>query len=296
LDSLGALSVFVRAAEALSFTEAGRQLGLSSSAIGKAVARLEDRLGVRLFHRSTRSVALTEEGRMFLESCRRIISEVETVEQEFAQARAAPKGKLRVSLPLLGMLFGPVLSKFMLEHPQIELDLDFDDRLVDVINDGYDVAIRTGEGNDSRLMSRPLGTYELKVVAAPAYLARAGVPRIPQDLAGHVCIHHKYPTTGKFERWPFRATGDGEVFVPATAAASTLEPLIALAEFGVGLTCVPDFTIRRQIADGSLVQVLDDHLQHSNIFRAVWPSSRHLSPRIRVFVDFLAENLFAGPS
>jgi DNA-binding transcriptional LysR family regulator len=293
LDSLGALSVFVRVAEAGSFTEAGRNLSLSSSAIGKVIARLEERLGVRLFHRSTRRMALTPEGQLFLESCRRIIGEMEAIGMELAQTKAAPKGKLRVSLPLLGMLFMPTLSRFMQAYPEIELDLDFSDHLVDVIGDGFDVVIRTGESGDSRLTARDLGTYQLLLVASPAYFKRAGVPQMPEDLLSHACLHHKFPTTGKLERWPLMwGTNGNEPALPTTASASTMEPLITLAEMGLGITCMPDFCIRRQLADGSLVSVLEDHTQFEGVFRAVWPSSRFLSPKRRVFVDFLAEHLF----
>ncbi len=154
MDNVGALNVFVRAAEARSFTEAGRQLGVSSSAIGKAIARLEERLAVRLFHRSTRSIALTQEGTLFLESCRRIFAEIETAELELAQIKRAPSGTLRVSLPLVGMLLMPTLSRFIAAYPDVELDLDFTDRMVNVIDDGFDVVVRTGEVSDSRLPAR----------------------------------------------------------------------------------------------------------------------------------------------
>ncbi len=284
----------MRAAEARNFTDAGRQLGLSSSAIGKAVARLEQRLGVRLFHRSTRSITLTEEGKLYLESCRRIFSELESRELEFAQAKGAPKGKLRVSLPIIGMLMMPTLSRFMLAYPEVELDMEFTDHLVDVIEGGYDVVVRTGFGEDSRLMSRQLGSYRLEVVGAPKYFKRAGLPSTPEDLVRHACLHHKYPTTGKIQRWPFKKTPtDTDVALPMTGAATTIEALVALAERGVGVVCVPDFSVRRQVADGSLMIVLSDYIEHAGIFRAVWPSSRYLSPKIRVFVDFLAENLFS---
>ncbi|HEY0293086.1 MAG TPA: LysR family transcriptional regulator [Hansschlegelia sp.] len=298
MDSLGALSAFVRAAEARSFTEAGRQLSLSSSAVGKAVARLEERLGVRLFHRSTRSMTLTQEGKLFLESCRRIFAEVETIELEFAQTKGAPQGKLQVSLPLVGTLLMPTLSQFMLAYPEIQLEVDFTDHIVDVIDGGYDVVVRTGEAGDSRLMSRTLGTFRLEVVGAPAYFARAGTPATPEDLTAHACLHHKYPTSGKLQRWPFaRRPGGHEVALPITAASSTVEPLISLAEFGVGIACVPDFAVRRQIAEGALVAILGDDIDHVGVLRAVWPTSRYLSPKVRVFVDFLAENLFpAAPS
>ena len=171
MDSLGSLNAFVQAAEARSFTVAGRQLGVSSSAIGKAVARMEERLGVRLFHRSTRSVTLTAEGTLFLERCRRIFSEIEAAELELSQTHEAPRGTLRVSLPLAGMLMMPTLVAFMRAYPEIMLDLDFSDRVVDVIEEGFDAVVRFAEVGDSRLMSRALGTYRRRLVAAPAYLA-----------------------------------------------------------------------------------------------------------------------------
>jgi DNA-binding transcriptional LysR family regulator len=290
VDSFGALNIFVRAAEARSFTAAGRKLGLSSSAIGKAVARLEERLGVRLFHRSTRSLTLTHEGKLFLESCRRIFSEVERVEHEFAQTRGAPRGKLRISLPMIGMLMMPTLGKFMRAYPEIELDMEFTDHLVDVIDGGYDLVVRSGEGNDTRLMSRKLAAYRLQVVGSSEYFKRAGLPSTPQDLSAHACLHHKYPTTGKIQHWPFAKSA--EIELPITAAATTVEALVALVEHGVGIACVPDFAVRRQVADGKLIVVLERHIEHSGIFRALWPSSRYLAPKVRVFVDFLAEHLF----
>ncbi len=285
----------MRAAEARSFTAAGRQLGVSSSAIGKAVARLEDRLGVRLFHRSTRSITLTQEGKLFLESCRRIFSEVERVEQEFAQTKGAPRGKLRVSLPLIGMLMMPTLSRFMQTYPEVELDMEFTDLLVDVIDGGFDVVVRSGENDDSRLMTRRLGSYRLEVVGSPGYFERRGRPSRPADLVTHACLHHRYPTSGRLQRWPFKRTAEeSDVPLPITAAATTVEALVALAESGIGLACVPDFAVRRQVADGSLAIVLDEYIDHAGVFRALWPSSRYLSPKIRAFVDFLAEHMFAG--
>jgi DNA-binding transcriptional LysR family regulator len=293
MDNVAALNVFVRAAETRSFTEAGRQLGVSSSAIGKAIARLEERLAVRLFHRSTRSIALTQEGALFLESCRRIFAEIETAELELAQIKRAPSGTLRVSLPLVGMLLMPTLSRFITAYPEVELDLDFTDRMVNVIDDGFDVVVRTGEVSDSRLMARTLGKFTHRLVGSPDYFARAGVPLKPEDLKHHACLHHKFPTIGKLKHWPLMQDVTGtELDLPSAVVASTLEPLIHLAELGRGITCVPDFSVRRQIAQGSLVSVLEEFIDHTGWFRAVWPSSRYLSPKVRVFVDFLAEHLF----
>ncbi len=292
LDNLSALKVFSRAAETRSFTEAGNQLGLSSSAVGKAVARLEQRLGVRLFHRSTRSITLTEEGEQFLESCRRIFAEVEAIETGFAHAKGVPRGRLRVSLPLVGMLMMPTLTAFMHAYPEVELDLHFSDLLVDVINDGFDVVVRTGEATDSRLIARVLGTYHLQLVGSPDYFARAGTPRTPEDLVHHACHHHRFPTNGKLERWPLLTPDEGDdVMLPVTSASNTIEPMVALAEAGLGITCVPDFAFARQLKAGALVRVLDTHTSHTGTFRAVWPASPYLSPKLRVFVDFLAANL-----
>ncbi len=149
---------------------------ISPSGVGKAVARLEERLGVRLMHRSTRTIRLTPEGTLFLERCRRIFCEIEAAEQVLSQIQAAPRGKLRVSLPLVGMLMMPTLSAFMRAWPEIELDLDFTDRLVEVIEEGFDAVVRTGDVSDSRLMNRTLGTYRHYIVASPAYLASRDTP------------------------------------------------------------------------------------------------------------------------
>lgn len=297
MDSIAALSAFVRAADARSFTAAGRQLGVSSSAVGKAVARLEDRLGVRLLHRSTRSITLTHEGSVFLESCRRIFSEIETVEREFAQSTGKPSGTLRVSLPASlpaeGTLVLPAVTGFMRAYPDVHLDIDFTDHLVDVIEGGYDVVIRTGEPDDSRLMARTLGTYKFLVVGSPHYLNKNSFPETPADLMNHSCLYHRYPTSGKLHRWPFRRSDDGQdINLPIYAAVNAVWPLIVMVEQGLGLACLPDFAVRRQVADGSLVSVLEDHIDHSGVFRAVWPSSRYLPPKTRAFIDYLAENLF----
>ena len=279
MDSLGSLNAFVRAAEARSFTVAGRQLGVSSSAIGKAVARMEERLRVRLLHRSTRSITLTAEGALFLEHCRRIFSEIEAAEIELSQTHEAPRGTLRVSLPLIGILMMPTLVAFMRAYPEIILDLDFSDRVVDVIEEGFDAVVRFAEIGDSRLMSRALGLYRRRLVAAPAYLAAKGVPLIPDDLKAHACLHHKFPTSGRFERWPVLSEhAGGETELPR-------------AEQGLGIAYLPDFAIGRQLREGLLVTVLDDYADRSGPLRVLWPSSRHLSRKLRVFVDFLAANL-----
>jgi DNA-binding transcriptional LysR family regulator len=180
----------------------------------------------------------------------------------------------------------------MRAYPEIMLDLDFSDRVVDVIEEGFDAVVRFADVGDSRLMFRALGTYRRRLVAAPAYLAAKGVPLNPDDLKAHACLRHKFPTSGRLERWPLPPEHAGiETELPRTAVASTIEPLIAMAEQGAGIAYLPDFAISRQLREGLLVTVLDDYTDHSGPLRVLWPSSRHLSPKLRVFVDFLASNL-----
>lgn len=298
MESLNAIAFFVQAAEARSYSEAGRTLGVSSSAVGKSVCRLEERLGVRLFHRSTRSITLTAEGALFLERCRRILCEVEAAELELSETRQAPKGRLRISLPLVGMLVMPALTAFMHRYPDIELDVDFSDRLVDVIEEGFDVVMRTGEPTDSRLISRQVGSYRLQLVASPAYLASRGTPRVPADLAGHACLQHKFPSTGKLEPWPLKRAEDvPEWALPASMVCNTSAALMDVATAGLGIACLPDFLVRQAIAQGELVTVLDAYVEHRGAFRLLWPSSKQLAPKLRVFIDFMGTALFKdGPA
>ena len=294
LDRLGPLNAFMHAAEARSFSAAGRALGISASAVGKAIARLEERLGAPLFHRSTRTITLTPEGARFLARCQTIFGEIEAAELEIAQS-SAPKGVLRVSLPLIGMLMTPALATFAETYPDIKLELDFNDRLVDVIEEGFDVVMRTGKVSDSNLKMRVLGTYGYVIVGSPEYLSRRGVPREPEDLAGHDCLFHRWPTNGKLERWVLSRDGQELDFQPPpVSVANTMEPLIGLAERGLGLFYTPTFTVRRQLTDGTLRSVLDGSLRHSGTLQILWPPSRHGSTKIRAFIEVMARTVLGN--
>ena len=292
-DRLGSLSTFVHAAELRSFTSAGRRLGISSSAVGKTIVRLEQRLGVQLFVRSTRSVTLTAEGQAFLERCRRILAEIEAAETEIAQSHGEPAGRIRVSMPLTSVLLTPTITAFAAAYPKIELDIDFSDRIVDLVEEGFDVVLRTGPATDSMLMTRVIGSFRYVVVASPDYLGRAGAPQTPEDLLSHSCLHHRWSTSGKLEGW--RLKRDGQYLnleLPTSLVCSTIEPLIDMAERGLGIACLPIFAVRRQLDEGSLISLLDGHLDDLGVFRLVWPARRQLLPRVRIFVDFMAEHLF----
>lgn len=296
MELLNGIDFFVLAADTRSFSEAGRMLGVSSSAVSKSVSRMEERLGVRLLHRNTRSITLTAEGTLFLERCRRILCEIEAAQLELSEGQQTPQGRLKISLPLVDVLVMPALNAFISKYPAIELDIDFSDRLVDVIEEGFDVVMRTGEPTDSRLMSRPLGTFRLKLVASPKYLSNHGRLAKPSDLQNHSCLHHKFPSTGKLEQWPLKNADKEQLVLPTSLIFNTCSALMAVAIAGLGVACLPDFMVRHALKHGELVLVLDKHVEHQGTFRLLWPSSKHLSPKIRVFIDFMAETLFAEPS
>lgn len=182
----------------------------------------------------------------------------------------------------------------MRTYPDIELDIDFSDRMVDIIDEGFDVVLRTGEPSDSRLMSKRMGSFQLCVVGSPDYFARHGLPEQPADLVNHACLQHKFPSTGKFEHWPLRREAGSEDFeLPQTMVCNTTEVLVEVARAGLGITCLPDFMLASAIRKGELVPILADYTLHTGSFRLFWPSSKHLSVRLRVFIDFMHANLFA---
>jgi DNA-binding transcriptional LysR family regulator len=289
IDSVSAMAAFVQAAELRSFKLAGQYFGLSSSAIGKTIAKLEDQLGVRLFHRSTRAIALTQEGEIFLERCRTILSDLEAAEAELANTTASLRGRLRVGVPVASDLLTPLFGAFMTLYPEIELDLDYNDRLVDVIDDGFDAVIRSGEVSDSRLMHVKLGDFTSRLVAAPDYLAKMGEPRDPADLANHRLLHHRFYDTGKLGGWD-PAVPEGTM-LPVTLAATSYLPLIDLAEAGYGIALLPYFAIAGRLKSGSLREVLPDANKKTRALRLLWPRSKFPLPKVSVFVKFMTDSL-----
>ncbi|MGU7781641.1 LysR family transcriptional regulator [Burkholderia sp. PU8-34] len=291
MESLSGFVVFVQVAETRSFVAAGRALGLSASAVGKRIARLETRLNVRLFHRSTRSITLTAEGTRFLERCRRVLAEIDAAERELTHSAEAPRGRLRVSLPTIGSLMLPMLADFMAAYPEIELDLDFSDRLVDVVDEGFDAVLRTGRPSDSRLSSRLLGHFRQYLVASPGYLERHGTPRTPADLAAHRCLHYRFPSSGKLETWPLHTPADTPPVVPVSMVSNNAETRQCFALRGLGIACLPEFFVRDALDSGTLRAVLDEHVASRTPFYVLWPSGRHPTPKLRAFVDHVASRL-----
>lgn len=297
MDTLNGISAFVKTAELGSFVAAGRVLEISASAVGKAVARLEQQLGVRLLQRSTRRIQLTDEGRLFLERCRQILDDLDDAQAMVMQARESPRGRLRVSAPIISYHFLlPLIPDFHARHPDVQLDIDFNDRIVDLIDEGIDVAIRSGALPDSRLVSRPLQAFRLLLCAAPAYLARHGTPRTARDLAQHAGVRFRYPNSGKLQAWPLPpADMDTDLRVGTALVCNNMEAVLGATLHGMGIGCMPDFLVAQALSSGDLVCVLGERTGTDGRFNAIWPSSRHLSPKVRVFVDHLSERL-AGPS
>jgi DNA-binding transcriptional LysR family regulator len=297
MDSINALNVFVQAADTRSFVAAGRTLGISASAVGKSIVRLEERVGTRLFHRSTRSIALTADGARFLERARRILAEIDEAEAEFSRMAVEPRGRLRVSLPLVGEPFLSTIARFRCAYPDVELDLEFSDRRVDVIDEGFDAVVRSGEPQDSRLASRLLGAFHMLLVASPQYLETRGVPLHANELVSHSCIQFRYPNTGKLQAWPLDGLDVGAEFqLPQSVVCNNLEARIRFAVEGAGIAFLPDYAIDEWLADGRLIAVLAGIVENRGHFRIMWPSARHITPKLRSFIDFMAEGLFSDRS
>ncbi|SEM54650.1 transcriptional regulator, LysR family [Pseudoxanthomonas sp. GM95] len=306
MDRFAAIETFVQAAETRSFTEAGRRLGVSSSAVGRSISRLEQELEVRLFHRSTRAITLTAEGHLFLDHCYRISAEFELAREQLSHAAGKPSGRLRVGLPHLGIHLMPDLIAFQQRYPSIELELDFSDRLVNVIEEGFDAVMRIGEIDDSRLTMRRLDGYRHRLVASPQYLARRGQPMHPAELAAHACLRYRYPTSGKLAPWPLKVpTHEAVLDIPETSIANAIDPLMRMAEAGLGIALLPDFIIKDQVGAGRLTVVLDQYVEDQRNFCMLWPASRQSPPKLKVFVEFMANrfgpagalaNTLAGPA
>lgn len=294
MESLSGIVTFVQAAEHLSFVSAGRALGISASAVGKNIAKLEESVGARLFHRTTRKVSLTEEGAAFYERCRRILDDLRDAEAMVSDAKRTPRGRLRVSVPTIGYRFLlPVIREFQRRYPDIELDIDFNDRLVDVVEEGLDAVIRSGSLTDSSLMSRRLGPFRFVLCASPSYLDSRGVPQTPQDLETHDCLRFRFPTSGKLQTWHFADAESVDPFRrPSPLTCNNMEALRGAALAGLGIAYMPDFLAKDSVADGGLRTVLDGYLADPGQFSVLWPSNRLVSPRLRVFVDFMVASLF----
>ncbi|MCG8508300.1 MAG: LysR family transcriptional regulator [Rhodospirillales bacterium] len=296
MDSLSAISLFVRIAETGSFSNAARELGISKSSASKKMTALEERLGARLINRTTRRLSLTEVGMAFNERAQRILAELEEAEQAVTHLVAEPRGTLRVSAPVT-FGTGPLataLADFMTEYPELAVSLDLSDRRVDLVGEGYDVAIRVAELADSSLIARKIARVRRVVCASPDYWKRYGVPDAPRDLKHHNCLVYTFLETPS--EWQFQKDGKGQtVRVRGTFHANNGAAIRAAATAGLGVCQSPTFIVGDDLRDGRLVTALDDFEDKSLAVYAVYPHRHHLSAKVRVFVDFLAEHFGPRP-
>lgn len=297
LDSLREMALFARLVEAGSLTRAARQLGLSKSAVSKQLGRLEDRLGARLLNRTTRRQALTEVGRLFYEHCARLLAEAEAAAAAVSNLQAAPRGLLKVNSPMsFGVLhLAPAIPDFLALYPEMQIEMSLSDRMVDLLDEGFDVGVRVGRLTDSSLVARRLAPARRVVCGAPAYFARHGRPRHPADLKRHACL--RYTNLSSSEEWHFPNSAGAVESVQVTGplAANNGEALRAAALAGLGLVMAPTFIVGPDLLAGRLETVLDGFVDESSAIHAVYPHKRHLSAKVRAFIDFLAERFGPRP-
>ncbi|MCZ6839745.1 MAG: LysR family transcriptional regulator [Alphaproteobacteria bacterium] len=293
MDRLSGMEVFARVAEAGSFTKAAGQLGISTSAASKHVIALENRLGARLLNRTTRRLSLTEVGASYYEWCTRIAQDVAEAESTVTQMHSEPRGRIKLNAP---MSFGirhlaPAMPEFLALYPELTLDMNLNDRFVDLIEEGYDVAVRIGELRDSSLVARRLAPARMIVCGAPAYFERHGVPKTPADLADHNCLG--YSLLAVPGEWHFTGPGRAQtVRISGNFHVNNGDAMRAAALAGLGVVVQPTFIIGDDVARGALQRVLADFTPRESTIHAVFPHNRHLSAKVRVFVDFLVD-LFA---
>lgn len=296
---LASIELFCRAAEAGSFTAAAESLGLTPAAVSRSVARLEQRLGVRLFARTTRQMALTDEGRLYHAHCTLALAQLHEAAQALSGRQAVPQGVLRISLPTTYAHHRvlPVLPRFQARHPGVQLEIQIANRNVDFVDDGYDVAVRAGVPRDSRLVARQLEEATFGVFGSPAYLRRHGRPKTIADLPSHRCIQFVLPSTGRPLPWLFTDEGkDVDVEVqPSLRVFDDVLGCLGHARAGGGLCQTYHFVAAEALARGELVEVLKPHAGRSRPFSVLYPTQRQMSARVRAFVDFLVQEL-ASPS
>lgn len=290
LDSVSSLNVFVQVVDGGSFVAAARVLGISASAVGKSVTRLEERASARLFHRTSRSLRLTPEGQRFAVRCRRILAEIHEAEAELAASKMAPAGLLRVTLPLVGGPFHAALADFHETHPAIDLELDYTNRSVDLVREGFDAAIRWGPLRDSTLKTRSLGSFRCVLVGSPAYLAQRGAPRRVRDLRDHDLLQLRLSNSGRRQPLAYRGASDERAEPARTpVVVNRVEALVDFAVRGRGLAYVAEVLIDDELDRGVLVPVLDEQIGHFTPAHLMWAPGKHVPPKLRVFIDWMAK-------
>lgn len=290
MADLRTLAIFVKVAERKSFVRAATDLGITQSGVSNAIKRLEEQTGTRLLARTTRRVSLTEDGAAFFDRCRQALTDIEEAELVLREARLKPSGSLRIDM---SVAFGrlkivPRLAAFQAEYPDIRLSLTFTDRYIDLIEEGIDVAVRLGVLQDSSLIVRRLSSAQFKLVATPGYFTEHGRPRSLDDLAKHNCLAFTSRDTRLTRDWRFLVDGEETKLTPRGAMSfSDGGALCEAACAGYGLAQMHDYYLDNEIARGKLIPVLDKLKPSPDPIWLVYPPTRHLTPKVRAFVDFM---------
>lgn len=293
---LADMAIFARVVEANSFSQAAQALGLSKSAVSKQIARLEEALGLRLINRTTRRLSLTDAGQTFYEYCARMIMEAEEAGRAVASLQSEPKGLLRISAPMsFGMAhLAPLIPEFLKQNPDVTIDMELSDRFVDLVEDGFDLAIRIGALQTSSLVARRIASAQQIVCASPNYLKNYGTPQHPRDLVRHNCLRYTYFASQ--DEWPFRGPeGKFKVKVAGQFRANNGDALVAAALGGLGLVFMPSFLVGRELRQGRLIPVLKDWCEEAVNIHAVYPHRRHLTAKVRAFIDFCVQKFEVDP-
>jgi LysR family transcriptional regulator, regulator for bpeEF and oprC len=297
MDRLLALQTFARVVELGGFTKPGDSLQLSKTTVSDLVQGLEARLGVRLFQRTTRRVTVTPDGAAFYERCARILADLEEAEASVMQARVAPKGRLRVDVPgAFGRLFViPALPQFLARYPDLRLELGTGLRPVHLLEEGVDCVVRIGEQPDSSLIARRIGTLSFICCASPEYLREHGVPRTPEDLSAHRCVNFMSNRTGRILDWEFVRDGRKvQLTLDGVLAVNDSDAYVAAGVMSLGIVKVADYVARPYLESGQLTQVLTDWTAEVPI-SVMYPQSRHLSAKVRIFVAWVSEMIPKNP-
>jgi DNA-binding transcriptional LysR family regulator len=297
MDRFAALEAFVRVAETQSFSEAARRLRSSKSTISRSVGALEAEVGARLFNRTTRSLNLTEAGRAYFERVSRVLADLDDADRALGHHQASPRGRLMVSAPMsFGFLhLAPALPDFLARFPEVDVDLALNDRFVDLVDDGFDVALRIGAMPDSSLMARRIAPIRRTLCASPDYFRRRGTPKAPEDLKTHEALRNS--NVARTQEWRF-VDPDGKpslVSVTGRVSANNGDALRSMALAGFGIANLPTFIVGADLREGALVAALERFIPQDLAMSAVYPHSRHLSPKVRAFVDFLVERFGKRP-
>jgi LysR family transcriptional regulator for bpeEF and oprC len=293
MDQLLGMRVFVRVAELGSFARAADTLDLSRAMVSSHVAQLEKHLGTRLLHRTTRRVAVSPEGAVYLEHCQRILTSIAAADDEMRLARDRPQGKLRVDVPVAfgKYLLMPSLAKFTQRYPQVFIEVRFNDRFVDLVAEGVDVAVRSGTIRTPDLIARRIATTRLVTCGSPAYFANAGMPRTPADLKQHRNIGY-LRSDGARPSWTFRqGTGVAKMRLNCALAFNTSEPITLSALDGLGIIQTSDLLVAGYLAEGRLVEVLRDYSCEGPVLSVVYPRATQHLAKVRVFAEFAGELL-----